>query len=275
MSFTDLRTVAVRQDGWCLHLTLNRPEVRNAINAQMWDDVEQVFDAIREDRSIRAVVLRGAGGYFCSGGDLKERRTITEDAGVDGADPLMTRNLRAGRLFTKIDHAPQAVIAAVEGGALGGGFGLVCASDIAAACNDARFGLPEATLGIPPAQILPYLVRRIGMTQVRRLALTAARFDGAEAARLGIVHAAVQDAAALDAWLAQTLALIDRCGPSAIAASKRLMHQVATTDADAMMKESARLFAVCVRSDEGLEGAAAAREKRVPAWASRATRSSA
>jgi isohexenylglutaconyl-CoA hydratase len=273
MSFADLRTIAIRQDGWCLNLTLNRPEVRNAINAEMWDDVEQVFDAIREDPSIRAVVLRGAGGYFCSGGDLKERTTITEAARADDADPLMTRNLRAGRLFTKVDHAPQVVIAAVEGGALGGGFGLVCVSDIAAACADARFGLPEATLGIPPAQILPYLVRRIGTTEVRRLALTAARFDGAEAARLGIVHEAVQDAAALDVWLAQTLKLIDRCGPKAIAASKRLIHQVSTTDADEMMKESARLFAVCVRSHEGLEGAAAAREKRAPAWASDAVRS--
>ncbi len=268
MSVSDPQTIAVRRHGWCLHLTLNRPDLRNAINALMWDEIESVFDAIRDDRSIRAVVLRGAGGYFCSGGDLKERKTITEAGGADGGDPLILRNLRAGRLFTKIDHAPQAVIAAVEGGALGGGFGLVCASDIAAACDDARFGLPEATLGIPPAQILPYLVRRIGMTQVRRLALTAVRFDGTEAARLGIVHASVRDAAALDTWLAQTLTLIDRCGPNAIAASKRLMHRTATARPDEMMEESARLFAECVRSAEGLEGAAAAREKRAPAWAS-------
>lgn len=270
-SLPETSQLALRRDGWQLHVTLNRPDVRNAINEAMWSEIEDVFARIRDDRSIRAVILRGAGGYFCAGADLKERKSLAElsSGAGDGADPLVARSRKAGRLLMAIDRAPQIVIAAVEGGALGGGFGLVCVSDIAIALAEARFGLPEVTLGIPPAQILPYLVKRIGITHVRRLALTAARFDGTEAARLGVVHEAVGTSAALDERLAATLALIDRCGPSAIAATKALMQHIEAVDTEALVDHSAVLFAQAARSAEGIEGAAAFRERRAPAWASR------
>ncbi len=189
-------TLALRLDGWCLHLTFNRPEVRNALNERMWREISGVFSAIENDRSIRAVVLRGAGGFFCAGGDMKERATIALPV-EGGEDPMFARNRMGGRILTQIDRAPQAVIAVVEGAAMGGGFGMVCVSDIAFAAADARFRMPEVTLGIPPAQISPFITRRIGQSQARRLALTAAPIDGLEAAAIGLVHESVLVGAAI------------------------------------------------------------------------------
>src|SRR3974390_3170438 len=111
-------TLLLRQDGPVLHLTLNRPEVKNAINSVMWSEIEATFDAIVEDRSVRAVVIRGAGGTFCSGGDTKERGAQSNETVGAGGDPLIARSERAGRLYAKIDQAPQAIIAVVEGAAL-------------------------------------------------------------------------------------------------------------------------------------------------------------
>jgi isohexenylglutaconyl-CoA hydratase len=261
--------IDLRRDGWCLHLTFNRPKVRNALNDAMWEEIERIFMEIRDDRSIRAVVLRGAGGYFCSGADLRERRDLVSQAQDEG-DPLLGRSARSGRYLMMIDQAPQIVISAVEGGALGGGFGLVCASDIALSTADAKYGLPEVTLGIPPAQIMPYLLRRIGPAEVRRLALTAARFDGREAARIGVVNEVFDSRALLDTRLGQILAQIDNCAAGAIAASKVLLHGLVSIGAESYVDRAAVSFAACARGQEGLEGAAAFKEKRKPSWRSQA-----
>lgn len=261
--------IDLRREGWCLHLTFDRPEVRNALNETMWSEIERIFAEIRDDRSIRAVVLRGRGGYFCAGADLKERRCLVDEGQAQG-DPLAARSQRSGRRLMMIDQAPQVVISAVEGGALGGGFGLVCVSDIALSLADAKYGLPEVTLGIPPAQILPYLLRRIGPAEVRRLSLTAARFDGREAARLGIANEALETTAALDARLDATLSQIDACAPGAIAASKALLHGLISGGTESYIDRAAADFAVCARGPEGLEGAAAFKDRRRPSWGARA-----
>lgn len=257
--------ILVRREDWCLHITLNRPEVRNALSEAMWNAIEHAFVTIRNDRRVRAVVLRGAGNYFCAGADLRERRGLVSQNRSD-QDPVLARSIRSGQLLNLIDQAPQAVITVVEGGALGGGFGLVCVSDIALATKNASFGLPEATLGIPPAQIMPYLVRRIGPALVRRLTLTAARFDGEEAARLGVVDEVCTDATVLDRRLDAILSEIDRCSAGAIAASKQLMHAMISIETNAYIEKAAHVFAACARSPEGLEGAAAFRDKRAPEW---------
>src|SRR3974390_1809803 len=104
-------TLLLREDGFVLHITLNRPEIRNAINSVMWDELEATFNSIANNREIRAVVLRGAGGHFCSGGDTKERGAQGGEAKTDGIDPLIARSERASCLFATIDKAPQIVIA--------------------------------------------------------------------------------------------------------------------------------------------------------------------
>jgi hypothetical protein len=156
----DCNTLLLRRDGWRLHVTLNRPEARNAMSFAMLHELMAVFTAIAGDRSLRAVILRGAGGTFCSGGDIKDMAAARgAEPGPDGKDPLATTNRMFGRMLELVEAAPQAVIAVIEGNALGGGFGLCCVSDVAIASDDARFRLPETGLGVPPAQIAPFIVQ--------------------------------------------------------------------------------------------------------------------
>src|SRR4029079_5328179 len=130
-------------------------------------------------RDVRVMVLRGTGGHFCAGGDIKDMakaRMSTLKAGEP--DPVGAVKRAFGRAITKVDRAPQAVVAVLEGAVLGGGFGLACVADVAIAHAGANFGLPETSLGLPPAQIAPFLVRRLGLSQARRLAVTGARLSG-------------------------------------------------------------------------------------------------
>jgi isohexenylglutaconyl-CoA hydratase len=185
----DTTALLLRRDGWRLHVTLHRPESRNAMSFTMVRELMAVFDAIEDDRSIRAVILRGSGGTFCSGGDIKDMAGARgAEPGPDGKDPLATTNRMFGRMLERIEAAPQAIVAVIEGAALGGGFGLCCVSDVAIASEDARFRLPETSLGVPPAQIAPFIVRRLGLTHARRLAVTGGSLDAAQALALGLVH---------------------------------------------------------------------------------------
>ncbi|MDO9322767.1 MAG: enoyl-CoA hydratase/isomerase family protein, partial [Pseudomonas sp.] len=189
-----------------LYITLNRPDSRNAMSLAMVEELRAVLAAVRHDRGIRALVLRGVGGHFCAGGDIKDMAGARARAqGDGGGDAYRTLNRAFGSLLEEAQYAPQVLVAVLEGAVLGGGFGLACVSDIAISHQGAKFGLPETSLGILPAQIAPFVVKRIGLTQTRRLALTAARFDGAEALRLGLVHFCENDDQAVVDRLAQCL----------------------------------------------------------------------
>ena len=128
-----------------------------------------------------------------------------------------------------VNTTPQVVVAAVEGYAIAGGFGLLCVSDVAICTEDAGFAMSETAIGIVPAQIAPFVAARIGVPQTRHLALTAARFKGPEAYRLGIAHHLVKDAAALDARLEEVLKQIDRCAPLANALTKAVVRRSAAS----------------------------------------------
>ena len=149
--FDSLETIQVKQKDFALYITLNRPETRNAMNNQMVAELTTVFEQISDNRSIRAVILSGADGTFCSGGDIKEMRSNPLPS-AESAHNLDT-------MLRTVNQAPQVVIARVEGVALGGGFGLVCVSDIAIADMDARFGLPEVRLGVAPSFISPFVLQ--------------------------------------------------------------------------------------------------------------------
>lgn len=259
-------TLLLERQGATLFLTLNRPASRNALNAAMWSEIDAVFAAIHADRTIRTVVMRGAGGTFCAGGDINERSQLRDDASATEVDPVAARNRRAGTIFTRIDEAPQAVIAVVEGFALGGGFGLACAADIVIASSDVRFGLPEVTLGLAPAQIVPFLLRRIGTAQLRRFALTAARIGADEAHRVGIIDELCTDTADLEARLATILAQLDKGAPGAIASAKQLIRNVEQVEQAEFLDHAAQAIARMTRGSEGIEGATAFREKRAPSW---------
>lgn len=263
-------TLLLRRDGWRLHVTLNRPEARNAMSFAMVRELMAVFAAIAHDRSIRAVVLRGSGGTFCSGGDIKDMAAARgAEPGPDGKDPLAASNRLFGRMLEQIEAAPQAVIAVIEGSALGGGFGLCCVSDVAIAADDARFRLPETSLGVPPAQIAPFIVRRLGLTHARRLAVTGGSLDANQALALGLIHH-LSPGTGLDEQLARVLQDIGRCAPAAVATTKRLVLAAAGAHGDTLsqlLDAASDDFAAAARGDESVEGMTAFLQKRSPQWA--------
>ena len=211
MDTMTFETVLLRRDGPTLHVTFNRPGQRNAINSQMGQELAAIVEQLPSDSATRVVVLRGADGNFCSGGDIKERRAEAEDD-VGASDPLMERNRRAGLLFRAFERLPQTTIAVVEGAAFGGGLGYACLADITIVARGARLGMPETSIGVAPAQIAPFVVRRIGLTRARQLALTAERSDGAKALEYGIAQYLGEDHE-IDRLLREVISRVLRCGP--------------------------------------------------------------
>lgn len=263
------QTLALRlEPSGVMHVTLARPEARNAMSLAMVAELEALLDAVRDRREVRALVLRGAGGHFCAGGDVKDMAKARMSQPEEGkGDPVAEVNRSFGRLITAMDRAPQAVVAVLEGAVLGGGMGLACIADVAIAHAGAKLGLPETGLGLPPAQIAPFLVRRLGLSQARRLAVTGGRISGEQAHALGLVHELAHDEAELEAALARVLTQILRCAPGAVAATKHLMLQVGAVDLEAVLDEGAARFAEAVRGPEGVEGMSAFIGKREPVWA--------
>ncbi|MCP5161011.1 MAG: enoyl-CoA hydratase/isomerase family protein [Hahellaceae bacterium] len=262
-------TLLLEPAGFVLHITLNRPQVKNAMSLHMVQELMAVFDAIKDEPEVRAVVLRGAEHTFCAGGDIKDMANARAHAtqGDVGEDPFFELNRAFGRLITQVNSAPQVVIAVLEGAVLGGGFGLACVSDVALTLASAKFGLPETGLGITPAQIAPFVVQRIGLTQARRLALLGARFDGTEAVRLGIAHTLCEDSHVLNSQLDEVLQQIKRCAPRANRTTKQLLLNVGQQPLESLLDDAAKNFSAAIRSAEGQEGAMAFIQKRLPGWA--------
>ncbi|MGH8504357.1 MAG: enoyl-CoA hydratase/isomerase family protein [Stenotrophobium sp.] len=268
MSLPETKTVLLRQDRGVLHVTLNRPESRNAMTPEMLAELEAVFAAIRDTREVRAVVLRGAGGHFCAGADLKGMFSAIKPLKAGEADPIIGINRAFGTMLRQVENAPQVVIAICEGGVLGGGFGLACVSDIAFAHTDTKFGMPETSRGLPPAQIAPFVVQRIGLTQARRLVLTSAQFRGEEALRLGLVHEVFASEEELQTKLGTTLQQVLNCAPNANALSKQIVLNAGHQEMGVVLDDAAQKFAACARGPEAPEGIGAFMQKRKPRWAS-------
>lgn len=260
-------TLLLEQAQGVLYITLNRPDSRNAMSLAMVEELRGVLRTSAADASIRALVLRGTGGHFCAGGDIKDMAGARARAQTDGEDAYRHLNRAFGALLEEAQNVPQVLIAVLEGAVLGGGFGLACVSDIAIAQHSAKFGLPETSLGVIPAQIAPFVVKRIGLTQTRRLALTAARFDGAEALRLGLVHFSEADEAALEQRVQQVLEQVRQCAPGANAATKALLLATENEALNSLLDQAAGLFAAAVVGEEGVEGTMAFMQKRKPRWA--------
>ena len=180
-------------------------------------DLTAVVDYLAAHQDIRAAVVRGANGTFCSGGDINGFKELFSTAlpAAGERDGVALHNRGFGQIMARFEALPQTIVMVVEGAAYGGGLGLMCGGDVVLAAADAKFSISETTLGVPPAQIAPFVAQRIGVSRTRRLSLTAHRFDGREAERIGLVDMACDGTAALDAALAQVLAGITRCSPHA------------------------------------------------------------
>jgi isohexenylglutaconyl-CoA hydratase len=268
----NLVATRVEQTGAVLHITLNRPESRNAMSLQMVAELQQVLRAAEvtadTPNAVRVVVLRGAGGHFCAGADLKDMagarmRSLQKQEGAP--DPIAEVNAEFGRLCVAYAQTPLAVVAVLEGTVMGGGFGLACVADVAIASNTASFRLPETSLGVVPAQIAPFLVERLGYSQAKRLAVTGGRLDAAVALALGLVHE-VTNTDGLQAVLDKVLADILTCAPGALAATKALMQRARFTSAHELVQDAAAIFAQSAQGPEGIEGMTAFIQKRKPNW---------
>ena len=258
MPYRHLRT---HRSGSVEYLELNRPEVRNALSDVTISELTAWAEAVAVDRTVRAVVLSGAGKVFCAGADLT---WFTAMARYTPDENLRDARLGA-RMFDLLDTLPCVLIGRIHGAALGGGSGLASVCDIVIAADDAVFGFTEVKLGIMPAMIAPYALAKIGRSAARELFLTGTRFAAQRAREIGLVHDVVA-AADLDARVEHSVAEVLSSGPDAIAEAKQLLRDIWHRPPREVQDLMAQSIAARRSSAEAQEGMRAFLEKRKPGW---------
>jgi methylglutaconyl-CoA hydratase len=244
-------------------VTLARLEARNALNATLIEELTRCFEELAEDESIRVVVLTGEGPSFCAGADIAYMR---DTAGFSYEENLEDAR-RLADMFLAVDDLPKPVVAKVLGAAIGGGVGLVAAADVAVAEEGTRFAFSEVRLGIAPATIAPFVVRKIGYSRTRALFLTGERLDAERAREIKLVHEVVPEGE-LDAAVERVVAQLLQGGPAAQAAIKELLRQIEATEPMEALGIMTQLIAELRVGEEGQEGLGAFLEKREPFWRS-------
>ena len=256
---TDL--VRIERDQDVARVTLNRPELNNALNRTLIEALRTAFESIASDRSIATMVLAGEGKSLCAGADIsamREAGTYTREENIADAMPLV-------RMLSALDRMPQTTIGRVQG-PIYGGVGVVSACDIAVGTSSATFCLSEVRLGIVPGMISPYVLRAIGERTARRYFQTAEVFDAKEAMRIGLLHEVVEPDA-LDERIGKLLKQLKSAAPGARAIAKKLAGDIAGRAIDdALMNETAQLIADVRAKPEAREGLSAFLEKRKASW---------
>ena len=263
-SLPDTKTLELDlHQGW-LTIWFNQPDNRNALSDALVAELAAVLKSVRDDRTVRGITLRGRGGVFCAGADLKNFRENFQQSGDRAA--IIKMSSGAAEIFDLVNTAPQVVIVLIEGAAMAGGFGLACCADVVICESGARFAMTETAIGVSPAQISPFVIQKLGYATGRRLMLTAARFDGSEAHELGFADYIADDVAGLEAIEMQLRKQVLGSAPGAIAATKQLLGQIAGKPRDEVVRLAAENFADRMVSDEAKEGVASFFEKRKPYW---------
>lgn len=263
LSTKTYRHLRLERRGFAAYVTLARPEVHNAFNARLIAELHAVFQELDGDDDIRAVVLRGDGPNFSAGADLNwmgASLNYSRDENVEDA-------LRMADMFRAIDSCRHPVIGRIHGAALGGGTGLTAVCDVAIAAEGTRFGFTEARLGIAPAVISPFVLRKIGESHARALFLTAERFDAARAQAIGLVHQVVP-LDQIDDAVRTTLVHIGQSGPAGVRAAKVMARTVLKLDDEEARETTAATIAGLRVGPEGQEGIRAFLEKRRAGWVS-------
>jgi len=259
---TSTRVLTTTDEYGNVTLTLNRPEVHNAFDPEMVRALTAALNAIAKDKSIRAVVINGAGKSFCAGADIAHMRQsarFTKKQNFEGAS-------ESARMFHALYSLNKPTIAAVHGAVRGGGCGIVAACDIAIATRTATFRLSEVKIGVIPAMISPYVIGAIGERQSRRYMLSGETFDAAEAWRIGLAHDIVEEAD-LQARVGAMLGQLYSSGPQAVHAIKQLIPKSAHSLIGlGIVNATAKLIAGIRATPEAQEGLTAFLEKRKPSW---------
>lgn len=256
-----LDTIYLEKEEKLLRITLNRPEVHNAFNARMIEELDLVFKQDAMEKEIRIIVLTGEGKSFCAGADLNWMREIVNYS----FEQNLKESLQVAELLYRIYTLPKPTIALINGAAIGGGTGFLSACDIAVASETASFGLSEVKIGLVPAAISPYVVRKIGESNAREYFITGKRIDAATAKEIGLVNRVVPFSG-LESAGEELVDLLLSSGPEAIACCKELLIKVPAMSLEEAKSYTARMIAKLRVSGEGQEGMAAFLEKRKPRW---------
>ncbi len=261
-----------RRDGAVFHVILNRPETRNPLGVEMVEHLEDALFRAESDAAVRVVAVSAAGPAFSAGGNLgniADRIAAQPDA--DGQDPVAMGNRRYGRFLERFAGSSKITVVLAQGAAMGGGAGLVCAADLAVGARGSRFGFPEVSIGLVPAQILPFVAARIGLQAARRMMLTGERIDADAARAIGLldyVFDAGQD------WEEGVAGMLRRCvdaAPRAAGHTKSMLRGLFgqqrwhEEELGAYLDSASRAFASQLRT-EAIEGVAAAKARRRPDW---------
>jgi methylglutaconyl-CoA hydratase len=254
--------VQLTREGPIATLTLDRPDRRNALDPSLLRALAETVDGLSIDDGVRVVVLAGAGTAFSAGADIgwmRSSRALPPEENRSDA-------IAMAEAFDTLDRCPKAVVARVHGPAIGGGAGLVACADVAVAADGVLFAFAEVRLGILPASIAPFVLRKIGPGRARELFTSGRSFDAAAAAAYGLVHHVVAEDR-LDATVDHVARTFLACGPAAVAENKRLVRDATAAFA---LPDLPDRIAAARASDEGQEGASAFLEKRLPRWSSSA-----
>ena len=244
-------------------VTLNRPDVHNAFNAELIAELTDVFTMISEQPTIRMMILRGEGPSFSAGADLNWMKR----AATHTRDDNETDAMRLADMLRRLYEMPQMTLALVQGAAMGGGAGLVAACAVAIAKAGTQFRFSEVRLGLTPATISPFVVQAIGPRWAKALFVTAEGFDAAYAEKIGLVHYVAEDDVKMGELQEHIARLVFSAAPGAIADAKQLVNDVTGMEIDnSLMHTTAKRIAARRTSEEGKEGIAAFLEKRAPSW---------
>ena len=258
--------IRIATRGAFVFATLDAPAARNALSDAMVAGLADALARAASQPDVRALVIRGAGGRFCAGGDFSRFRELMASAApAESTDPIARFNRGFGALLEQLQASPVATIAVVEGAAIGGGAGLAAACEFVLAASDAQFAMPEVTLGLPPAQIAPFVAARLGQGAALRLMLTGRRIDAAQALACGLADERVEPAA-LDERLSALLTELGRAEPAALRATKAILRRRASEPLGATLDFAALAFAAALRGGRAAEGLAALASKRPAAW---------
>ena len=258
MAYTTFR---LETDRRVARITLDRPSVKNAFDDILIRELSDALGMIAKDDNVRVMVLTGAGDVFSAGADLNWMKKVSQYT--------YEQNVQDALVFAKmlelLYRLPKPTIARVNGACMGGGVGLVSACDVAVSTHEAKYALREILLGIAPAAISPYVLRKIGETHAHDYFLTGRTFDAERAQQIGLLNEVVSITdldAATDRWIHRFL----KAGPKAVAVTKQLINRVSWSSLEDVQELTARTIAGLRGSEEGQEGFAAFFEKRKPSW---------
>jgi isohexenylglutaconyl-CoA hydratase len=259
--------IRIESRGAFVFATLDAPATRNTLSDAMVAGLSDAIALAGSRPETRALVIRGAGGSFCAGGDFSRFRALMATAApADEADPIAVFNRGFGAMLERLQACPVASIAVVEGAAVGGGAGLAATCDFVIAGSTAQFGMPEVTLGLPPAQIAPFVAARLGHGAALRLMLTGRRITAAQALACGLADE-VLEPDTLDERVTALLTELGRAEPAALRATKAIVRKRNGEALSPTLDFASLAFATALRSGTASEGIAALSAKRPAAWA--------